>query len=40
VSGAWWTGPHQEFPEGFLVVDVKGNDFTTQYQTFGWKAAP
>lgn len=38
VSGNWWKGSRAGFPEGFVVVDVKDNDFTWQYQTFGWKA--
>jgi len=38
VSGAWWGGPYRGFPEGFVVVDVKGNAFSWQYQTFGWQA--
>jgi Icc protein len=38
VSGAWWKGPREGFSEGFVVVNIKGNDFTWNYETFGWKA--
>ena len=36
VCGAWWEGPYQGFDEGFVVVDIHGNDFNWFYQTFGW----
>jgi len=39
VSGSWWEGPNAGFAEGFVVVDVAGNDFTWRYQTYGWDAA-
>jgi 3',5'-cyclic AMP phosphodiesterase CpdA len=39
VSGAWWRGPYHGFPEGFAVIDVKGDDFTWSYQTFGWETS-
>ena len=38
VSAAWWTGPRDGFPEGFVVIDVKGHDFSWSYETFGWQA--
>ena len=38
VSGGWWKGPRDGFPEGFTVVDVNGNDFSWQYETYGWQA--
>lgn len=38
VCGSWWNGPNAEHPEGFVVVDVKGDDFTWHYETFGWDA--
>jgi 3',5'-cyclic AMP phosphodiesterase CpdA len=36
VSGAWWKGARDSFPEGFIVIDIKGNDFTWNYVTYGW----
>ena len=39
VCGAWWRGPHNGFPEGFGVIDVRADGtFEHQYQTYGWKA--
>ena len=38
VCGAWWRGPMQGFHEGFVVMDVKGDDFTWDYETYGWRA--
>jgi 3',5'-cyclic AMP phosphodiesterase CpdA len=37
VSGRWWKGLRYGFPEGFAVINVKENDFTWEYETFGWK---
>ncbi len=37
VCGQWWQGPRDGFPEGFVVVEVKGDDFDWRYETFGWK---
>jgi len=38
VSGGWWKGSHEGFPEGFAVIDAKGDSFTWEYVTFGWNA--
>jgi Icc protein len=38
VSGAWWKGAKDGFPEGFVVVDVSGDDFDWNYDTYGWQA--
>ncbi|MBN1558757.1 metallophosphoesterase, partial [candidate division KSB1 bacterium] len=38
VCGAWWQGPRDGFPEGFVMIDVKNDDFTWRYETFGWMA--
>ena len=38
ISGAWWKGSRDGTPEGFLVIDVKQNDFSWEYKTYGWKA--
>ena len=37
VSGSWWNGPRDGFPEGFIVVDIEGNNFTWHYETYGWQ---
>ena len=39
VCGRWWEGAYFGFPEGFVIVDVKGDDFSWQYATFGWDAS-
>ncbi len=38
VCGSWWEGPNRGHPEGFAIVDVKGNDFTLKYESYGWVA--
>lgn len=38
VCGGWWQGDRDGFAEGFVVVDIAGDDFDWHYQTFGWKA--
>lgn len=38
VSAAWWKGPYKDFPEGFVVVDVKDGEIDYHYETYGWKA--
>jgi predicted MPP superfamily phosphohydrolase len=38
ASAAWWTGPHQGFEEGFVLVDVNGDDFSWEYVDYGWVA--
>ncbi|MBN2183911.1 MAG: metallophosphoesterase [Candidatus Krumholzibacteriota bacterium] len=38
VSGAWWKGPFEGFPEGFVVVDFDGARFSYYYESYGWKA--
>ena len=34
VSGAWWNGPKDGFPPGFVIVDIKGDGFDWSYETF------
>ncbi len=38
VSGFKWQGPSFGHPEGFVIVDVKGDDFSWKYESFGWTA--
>ena len=38
VSGGWWKGSHEGFPEGFVVIDIEGDNITWKYHTFGWDA--
>jgi predicted phosphodiesterase len=37
VSAAWWGGPNGTLQEGFLIVNVKGENITWEYKDFGWK---
>lgn len=38
VSGFKWRGPSFGHPEGFVIVDVKGDEFTWKYESYGWTA--
>lgn len=38
VSSRWWGGHYRGMEEGFVLVRVKGNDFSWDYITFGWDA--
>ena len=37
VSANWWRGPRSGFEEGFVIVDVTGNDFTWEYIDYDWE---
>lgn len=37
VCASWWKGIHEGFEEGFVVVDVSGNDFSWRYEDYGWE---
>lgn len=37
VSGAWWTGPHYNYEEGFVMVHVKGDEFDWEYVDYLWE---
>jgi len=39
VCAAWWTGPFEGWPEGYIVVDVKGDSFNWAFHPYGWDAA-
>lgn len=37
VCGGWWTGPFQECPPGYSLIDLYADGtFQTTYKTFGW----
>ena len=38
VSAQWWNGPRYGMEEGFLKIDVSGEDFSWEYVDFGWDA--
>lgn len=39
VCAGWWQGPRNGMEEGFLQINVKGEDFTWKYIDFGWEIA-
>ena len=39
VCGDWWKGPRLgRHPEGFVIVECKGENLTWKYVPYGWKA--
>ena len=38
VSARWWSGPNNGMEEGFLIVNIKGDEFDWEYFDFGWEA--
>ena len=37
VSSSWWSGSYNGMEEGFLVIEVNGEDFTWEYFDYGWE---
>lgn len=37
VSGRWWTGPNRSFEEGFVLINVNGDNFDWNYIDYGWE---
>jgi 3',5'-cyclic AMP phosphodiesterase CpdA len=37
VSSQWWQGPRYGMEEGFVKVDITGENFDWQYVDFGWE---
>lgn len=38
VSARWWRGPRDGLEEGFVVIHVRGNEFSWEYVDYGWEA--
>ena len=38
VSARWWGGAYRGMEEGFVIVHVKGTEFTWEYFDYGWHA--
>jgi 3',5'-cyclic-AMP phosphodiesterase len=36
VAGAWWDGPYLDTQEGFVLLNVKGDDVSWDYVDDGW----
>jgi len=37
VCASWWQGPRYGMEEGFVKIDVHGEDFTWKYIDYGWE---
>jgi len=37
VSASWWNGPRGDMQEGFLFIEVTGDDFDWEYVDYGWE---
>jgi len=37
ISAQWWQGPRFGMEEGFLKIDISGEDFDWNYIDFGWE---
>jgi 3',5'-cyclic-AMP phosphodiesterase len=40
VSGRWWRGAHYGVEEGFVMVNLSGDDFDWEYVDYGWEVQP
>jgi len=38
VCGQWWRGPYRGTPEGFWVIDLRGERMDARYLGYGWTA--
>jgi 3',5'-cyclic-AMP phosphodiesterase len=38
VSASWWEGPREGMEEGFMKIDIRGDDISWNYIDFGWEA--
>lgn len=37
ISASWWGGPYYGTEEGYLKVDINGNNFDWEYVDYGWE---
>jgi len=37
ICGAWWEGSHKGVEEGFLLLEIKGDEFNWEYIDYGWE---
>ncbi|MCK5208484.1 MAG: metallophosphoesterase [Cyclobacteriaceae bacterium] len=37
VCAGWWDGPRNGMEEGFMQIDVQGDQFTWEYIDYGWE---
>lgn len=38
VSGSWWGGSYHGTEEGYLLVNIKGDQYEWEYVDYGWEA--
>jgi DNA repair exonuclease SbcCD nuclease subunit len=38
VSASWWGGAYHGTEEGYLLINIDGNDFDWEYVDYGWEA--
>ena len=36
ISAGWWKGPYETTEEGFIKIDVEGDNFRWEYIDYGW----
>ena len=36
ISGKWWEGANHGFEEGFMLIDIKNDNFTWDFIDYGW----
>ncbi len=36
ICGGWWRGPYLGHEEGFILIKVKGDDFTSEFVDYNW----
>ena len=39
VSGKWWQGPREGFEEGYILIEVDGDEFNWGYIDYGWNVS-
>ena len=37
ICGGWWEGSHKGIEEGFLLLEIKGDEFDWEYIDYGWE---
>jgi 3',5'-cyclic AMP phosphodiesterase CpdA len=40
VCGRWWNGANGKTEEGYLMVEIKGEDIKWEYMDYGWEVEP
>ncbi len=39
ISSSWWKGSRYGMEEGFIKIDISGEEFEWEYIDFGWEVA-